>query len=83
MERQFTFDDMTFVARSETVDGTLQVGIYDADDECLLSAEYPKPAAGKAGAKRRKPAAAPEEKAIADLIAQFKQKVEDGEIDLA
>lgn len=92
MERKFTFDDMKFVAKSEQLGDVLQVGIYDAWDECLLSAEYPagapaaadaRPAAKKAGTKKAKGAASPEEKAIADLIAQFKQKVEDGEIDLA
>src|SRR5262245_19998989 len=90
MERKFTFDDMKFVAKSELVDGTLQVGIYDAWDECLLTGEYPasaapaKPATGKkaAGGKKAK-AGSPEEMAINDLIAQFKQKVEDGDIDLA
>jgi len=90
MERKFTFDDMKFVARSESLDdGALQVSIYDAWDECLLTADYPAgtPAAvpgAKPAAKKRKTAAgSDEERAIADLIEQFKQKVEEGEIDLA
>jgi hypothetical protein len=86
MERKFTFDDMKFVARSEQVDDVLQVGIYDAWDECILSAEYPAGApvpAGKKAGKKGKAAGTDEEKAIASLIEQFKQKVEEGEIDLA
>lgn len=54
MERAFTFDDMTFVARARSVGGTLQVGIYDSAGECLLASEVPSgapAAAGKGGAK--------------------------------
>jgi len=91
MERKFTFDDMKFVAKSERLDdGALQVGIYDAWDECLLTADYPAGAAAAAvsGAKptpKKRKTAAPseEERAITDLIEQFKQKVADGDIDLA
>jgi hypothetical protein len=90
MERKFTFDDMKFVARSERVGDMFEVGIYDAWDECLLSAEYPAgagaaaPAAtAKPGARKRKGAGSAEDQAIDDLIAKFKHKVEEGEIDLA
>ena len=90
MERKFTFDDMKFVARSERLDdGALQVGIYDAWDECLLTADYPAgapaaaPSAKPASKKRKGAAPSEEEQAITNLIEQFKQKVEDGEIDLA
>ncbi len=94
MERKFSFDDMKFVAKSERIEDMLQVGIYDAWDECLLSAEYPAAAmaaaatpaaagAKPAGRKRKAASASDEEQAINDLIAKFKQKVEDGEIDLA
>jgi hypothetical protein len=91
MERKFSFDDMNFVAKAERVEGALQVGIYDAWDECLLSTEVPLAAAAPAAAttpakpaKKRKGApASAEDRAITDLIEQFKQKVEDGEIDLA
>jgi hypothetical protein len=90
MERKFSFDDMNFVARAERVDGALQVGIYDAWDECLLSRDIPAGAGAPDAAAQTKPAkkrkAGPtteEEQAITDLIEQFKQKVEDGEIDLA
>jgi hypothetical protein len=86
MERKFTFDDMKFVAKSERLDdGALQVGIYDAWDECLLTADYPAGAAGAKPAPKKRKAAAPseEDRAITDLIEQFKQKVADGEIDLA
>jgi hypothetical protein len=110
MERKFSFDDMTFVARAERVDGVVRVGIYDAWDDCRLEADYPasdaapapapqpetkgatkakggkaKPAGTKAGgtkASATKTAGA-EDRAIDDLIASFKRKVEDGEIDLA
>lgn len=84
MERKFSFDDMTFVAKAERVDGALHVSIFDAWDECLLEADYPA-AAPKAKGKAKAKATAPadEEKAIDDLIAAFKKKVEDGEIDLA
>ena len=90
MERKFSLDDMKFVAKSERFEGTLQVGIYDAWDECLLSADYPasaaaNPAPAKPAGKRRKGAApaGDEDAAITDLIEQFKHKVEEGEIDLA
>ena len=85
MERKFSFDDMKFVARAEQVDGGLHVGIFDAWDECLLEADYPvfEPAKTKGKGKAKGPAASGEEKAIDDLIANFKQKVEDGEINLA
>ena len=91
MERKFSFDDMKFVAKSERFEDTLQVGIYDAWDECLLSADYPAVAAvsasapAKAAGKKRKSGgpASDEEVAITDLIEQFKRKVEEGEIDLA
>lgn len=89
MERKFSFDDMKFIAKSERVDDMLQVSIYDAFDECLLTAEYPAgvvaPAAAKPAAKKRKgaKAASDEEAAIVDLIEQFQRKVEEGEIDLA
>ena len=85
MERKFTFDDMKFVAKAERVEGTLQVGIYDAWDECLLSAEYPETPPAKTAGRKRKGAASgtDEEQAIAKLIEQFQQKVEEGEIDLA
>jgi hypothetical protein len=90
MERKFSFDDMKFVAKSERFEDTLQVGIYDAWDECLLSADYPAaaastPAPAKPAGKKRKSAgpANDEEAAITDLIEQFKRKVEEGEIDLA
>ena len=90
MERKFTFDDMKFVAKSERVGDMIEVGIYDAWDECLLSAEYPAKAgaaapapAAKGAGKKRKSAGSDEEQAIDDLIAQFKRKVEEGEIDLA
>ena len=90
MERKFSFDDMKFVARSERLEDTLQVGIYDAWDECLLSADYPAAttptsAPAKPAAKKRKGTrvAGDEEAAITDLIEQFKRKVEEGEIDLA
>jgi hypothetical protein len=85
MERKFSFDDMKFVAKSERVGDTLRVGIYDAWDDCRLEAEYPgapkSPAKGKG--KGKTGASSPEEQAIDDLIAAFKRKVEDGEIDLA
>ena len=86
MERKFTFDDMKFVARSESLDdGALQVSIYDAWDECLLTADYPAAAPGAKPAPKKRKGAAPseEEQAITNLIDQFQQKVEDGEIDLA
>jgi hypothetical protein len=85
MERKFSFDDMKFVARAEKADGALHVGIYDAWDECLLEADYPAsaPAKTKTKGKAKGAAVSDEEKAINDLIATFKQKVEDGEIDLA
>ncbi len=90
MERKFSFDDMKFVAKSERLDdGALQVGIYDAWDECLLTADYPAgtaptPAAKPGGkGKKGKAAVSEEDTAINDLIEQFKQKVEEGEIDLA
>jgi hypothetical protein len=90
MERKFSFDDMKFVAKSERSDDGIQVSIYDAWEEMLLSADYPagapaKPAAKKPAGKKGKAAAAAsdEDQAIDDLIAQFKQKVEEGEIDLA
>jgi hypothetical protein len=87
MERKFSFDDMKFVARTERVDGALRVAIFDAWDECLLEADYPEAAApkakGKGKAKSAAAAPADEETAIDDLIAAFKKKVEDGEIDLA
>jgi hypothetical protein len=87
MERKFSFDDMKFVARAERVDGMLRVAIFDAWDECLLEADYPEAATpktkGKGKAKGAAGAPADEEQAVAHLIAAFKQKVEDGEIDLA
>jgi hypothetical protein len=85
MERKFSFDDMNFVAKSERVGDTLRVGIYDAWDDCRLEAEYPASAKGKSKGKGKAGAAAlsAEEQAIDHLIADFKRKVEDGEIDLA
>jgi hypothetical protein len=89
MERKFSFDDMKFIAKSERVEDMLQVSIYDAFEECLLTAEYPAGATAAAPAKpagkKRKGAraASDEEAAIADLIEQFQRKVEEGEIDLA
>jgi hypothetical protein len=83
MERKFSFDDMTFVAKAERVDGTVRAGIYDAWDECLLEADYPAPPPKPKGKGKRTPPVSQEEDAIADLIAAFKKKVEDGEIDLA
>ena len=97
MERKFSFDDMNFVARSERDGSTLRVGIYDAWDDCRLEANYPAAAKGKTKGKgKTKAAATPasssvtpassyaaEEQAIDDLIAAFKRKVEEGEINLA
>jgi hypothetical protein len=86
MERKFSFDDMKFVARAERVDGAVHVSIFDAWDECLLEADYPAAAPkakGKGKAKGAAATPADEETAIDDLIASFKKKVEDGEIDLA
>jgi hypothetical protein len=90
MERKFTFDDMKFVAKAERLDdGALQVGIYDAWDECLLTADYPagaapSPAAKPAGkGKKGKAVASEEDAAINDAIEKFKKQVEEGEIDLA
>lgn len=85
MERKFSFDDMTFVAKSERVGGTLRVGIYDAWDDCRLEADYPSAAKGKAKAKGKaaSPQPSAEEQAIDDTIAAFMRKVEEGEIDLA
>jgi hypothetical protein len=87
MERKFSFDDMTFVARAEQAGDVLRVGIYDAWDDCRLEANYP--AAGKSKGKAKGKAAASttatsaQEQAIDDLIASFKRKVETGEISLA
>lgn len=88
MERKFTFDDMKFVARCERVGDMLEVGIYDAFGECQLSGEYPAGAAApaptaKPATRKRKSPANAEEQAVTDLIAKFKLKVEEGEIDLA
>jgi hypothetical protein len=90
MERKFSFDDMNFVARSERDGSTPRVGIYDAWDDCRLKADYPATAKGKTKGKgKTKAAATPassyaaEEQAIDDLIAAFKRKVEEGEINLA
>jgi hypothetical protein len=92
MERKFSFDDMTFVARSEQVGDVLRVGIHDAWDNCRLEADYPAGGKGKAKGRAKSkgvaPAATPtvssvQEQAIDNLIASFKRKVEAGEIDLA
>lgn len=85
MERKFLFDDMTFVAKSKRVGGTLRVGIYDAWDDCRLEADYPSAAKGKTKAKGKAapPQPSAEEQAIDDTIAAFMRKVEEGEIDLA
>lgn len=85
MERKFSFDDMTFVAKTERVGDIVRVGIYDAWDDCRLQADYPASVKSKAKAKGKAAATPPaaEDQAIDDLIAAFKLKVEEGEIDLA
>ena len=85
MERKFSFDDMTFVAKSERVGGSLRVGIYDAWDDCRMEADYPigAKAKGKGKVKAATPQPSAEEQAIDDTIAAFKRKVEEGDIDLA
>ena len=84
MERKFSFDDMTFVAKSERVGDLIRVGIYDAWNDCRLQADYPASVKSKAKAKGKAAANPPaEQQALDDLIAAFKVKVEDGEIDLA
>ena len=83
MERKFSFDDMEFVARSETIGGTLHVGIFDAYGERIHASQQP--AARKSGRKPKGASAPPadESQAIAALIEDFKRKVEAREIDLA
>lgn len=81
MERKFSFDDMSFTARSERAGGKLRVGIFDAYGERIHMAEH---SARKGKGKAAQPAAPlDEEAALSALIEDFKRKVESGDIDLA
>jgi hypothetical protein len=83
MERKFSFDDMMFTARSQIVDGTLHVGIFDAWGDRLHASEQPAQAKVTRRGKKASAASVDETSAIDALIADFKRKVEAGEIDLA